>query len=116
MTDSILSKKSAAFALDIIRYYQWLTAVKNELFMSKQLLRSGTSIGEIISEAYVMPNNAEFVAKLQYAVKEVAETDYWLYLLRESGYMAPEFESIKPDMDEVNRVLILTLKTAKNKK
>lgn len=115
MTDRILLKKSAAFALEVIKYYQWLCSEKKEYVMSKQLLRSGTSIGANINEAYYAVSTADFINKMQIAVKEAAESEYWFYLLEESGYFSAEFSTAKSLLNEVKRMLVSTLKTAKNK-
>ena len=83
--------------------------------MSKQLLRSGTSIGANINEAYYAVSTADFINKMQTAVKEAAESEYWFYLLEESGYFTPDFMKAKNLLDEVKRMLVSTLNTAKKK-
>ena len=83
---STVEQKSKQFAIRIIRVYQYLTLEKKEFVLSKQLLRSGTSIGANIREAFYAHGKADFVAKLHIALKECSETEYWLELLIESGY------------------------------
>jgi four helix bundle protein len=110
----VLAQKSTDLALAIIRYYQWLREEKKEFVMSKQLLRSGTSIGANIREGYYAASRADFVNKMQTALKEAAESEYWLYLLEESGYFDPSFEQVKLMLDETKRILVSTIKTTKD--
>lgn len=112
---SVLLEKSASLALEIIKYYQWLSTERKEYVMSKQLLRAGTSIGANINEANYAASKADFINKMQIAVKEAAESEYWIFLLEKSGYFTQEFESIKSLLDEVKRMLVSTLNTAKSK-
>ena len=112
---SVLSEKSTRLALEVIKYFKWLTESHNEYVISKQLLRSGTSIGANIHEANYAVSKADFINKMQIAVKEAAETEYWLYLLRESGYYSTEFDLLRFLLDEVKRMLVSTLNTAKKK-
>ena len=112
---SILTDKSTALALCIIKYYKWLLNDKKEFVMSKQLLRSGTSIGANIHEANYAFSRADFISKMQTAVKEAAETEYWIYLLKESDYYSEEFKEMISLLDEVKRMLVSTLNTAKSK-
>ncbi len=92
---NILLEKSKAFAIRIIKLYQFLQTEKNEFVLSKQLLRSGTSIGANAREAHVAISKAEFVAKENIALKEANESQYWLELLHETNYITDtQFESI----------------------
>lgn len=111
--DSILAAKSTDFALRVITYYRWLADQKKEFVLSKQLLRSATSIGANISEANYAASRADFVSKMQIAVKEAAETEYWLLLLDRSGFSDDSFSDISPLLDEIKRMLVSTLNTAK---
>lgn len=81
MSDNVILDKSKAFAIRIIRMYQWLTSEKHEYVLCKQCLRSGTSIGANIREGLNSQSKAEFIAKLQISIKEANETMYWLELL-----------------------------------
>ena len=86
MADSPLLSKSKAFALEIIRVCSEVKSTKRESVLTNQLIRSGTSIGANIREAMYAHGKADFIAKLQIALKESSESEYWLELLLESGY------------------------------
>lgn len=101
--ESVLLKKSTALALEIIKFYKWLVSDQKEFVMSKQLLRSGTSIGANINEANYAVSKADFINKMQIAVKEAAESEYWVYLLECSGYFSPEYQKMKQLLDEVKK-------------
>ncbi len=101
-------EKSRAFALRMIKVYQYLQEQKKENVLSKQLLRSGTAIGALIREAEQAESRADFVHKLSIALKEANETEYWLELLTESGYL--EFSAGQSGMADGN--VILELRTA----
>ena len=87
MKYSILREKSKAFAIRIIRMYQWLTKEKKEFILCKQCLRSGTSIGANITEDLNAQSTSDFLAKLYISLKEANETNYWLELLYETEYI-----------------------------
>ena len=107
-----VAEKSKAFALRIIKVYAYLRDEKQELVLSKQLLRSGTSIGANIREALRGQSRPDFYAKLNIALKEADETEYWLELLHESGYLdGKSFESIYTDCDELIKLLVSITKT-----
>ena len=111
--DSILKQKSMAFAKRIVRLYQFLAREKQEFVMSKQVLRSGTSIGANIAEAVYGSSRKDFVAKLQIARKESAETLYWLELLNSCDYSPAElFHSLQTDCRELLLMLTSSVKTA----
>ena len=94
-TDNIIVDKSKAFALRIIRLYQYLKNEKSEFVLSKQLLRSGTSIGANVKEAIRGQSKADFGAKMNIALKEASESEYWIELLGESEIITEkEFESM----------------------
>ena len=103
--------KSKAFALHVIRVCKELRTVKCESALINQFLRSGTSIGANIREAFYAHGNADFVAKLQIALKECSESEYWIELLIESGYYNDE--SLLDKCTEVKRILISSVNTAK---
>ncbi len=85
MKESILKEKSKAFALRIIKMYNYLCEEKKEYVLSKQVLRSGTSIGANIAEAFYAQSDADFISKLYISRKEAGETIYWIELLQESS-------------------------------
>ena len=106
--------KSKAFALRIIRLYQYLKNEKSEYVLSKQLLRSGTSIGANVKEAIRGQSRADFYAKLNISLKEASETEYWLELLHESEYIEEKaFNSIYADCQELIKLLVAITKTQK---
>ena len=111
-----LSQRSFDLAVNIFSYYQWLIQEKKEYVISKQILRSGTSIGANIREAKYGVSRADFINKLQISLKEAAETEYWLELLEYTGYFDEKFKIIKSLLDETKRMLVSTLKTTKTDK
>ena len=114
-TDNVIVVKSKAFALRIIKLYQYLNTEKKEYVLSKQLLRSGTSIGANVREVVQGQSRADFIAKLNISLKEAAETEYWLELLHESGYLTKvQFDSIYEDCTELLKLLTSIIKTSKN--
>ena len=116
MKDNAIRDKSFAFALRIIKLYQYLTEEKKEYVLSKQLLRSGTAIGALVREAQQAESKADFIHKLAIALKEANESDYWLELLHQSGYIDFKgFQSITTDAQELLKILTSILKTTKNK-
>lgn len=108
-----LAQRSTDLALEAISYYKWLTTDKKEYIMAKQLLRSATSIGANIREAYYAVSRPDFVNKMQIALKEAAESEYWIYLLEKSGYFTDDYQQMKVLLDETKRMLISTIKTTK---
>jgi four helix bundle protein len=111
-----LQEKSYALALRIVKLSQYLQSEKNEYILSKQILRSGTSIGALLREAKFAESKADFLHKLQIALKEVNETDYWLLLLKESNFITQKmYDSIYPQVDEMLKLLISSTKTLKSK-
>ena len=114
--NSIVGPKSYSFALRCIELYKFLTAGKRELVLSKQVLRSGTAIGALIKEAEHAQSKADFLNKMNVALKEANETEYWLMLLKDSQYLSEkEFTSIHKDCDELIRLLVSIVKTTKEK-
>lgn len=112
--DSILLNKSLHFAARIVKLYQYLSKEKHEAVISKQIIRSGTSIGANANEAIYGVSKADFLAKLQISLKETAETEYWLRLLVLSDYLTEtEGQSLIDDCLEIKRILVSTLNTAK---
>ena len=115
-TGSFLLEKAEAFALRIVRLYQHLSE-KGERVMSKQVLRSGTSVGANITEGHYGVSKADFINKYVIAEKEAGETLYWLRLLVKSGYLedVPMTQSLLADCDELIRLLASSIKTARSK-
>jgi len=112
---SISLEKSRAFAIRIYGLYKYLCSQKHEYILSKQLLRSGTSIGANLAEAQYSVSRKEFFVKIKISLKECAETEYWLELLKETKLLTPnEYESIIKDCKELLRMLIATAKTVNN--
>ena len=110
--DSAILVKSKAFALRTIRLYQYLVTQKREYILSKQILRSGTSIGANVREGSVGQTKADFYAKMNIALKEACETEYWLELLHETGYISTQtFTGIYSDCDELVSILTAITKT-----
>ena len=117
MKGNVLLEKSLAFAARIVKLYQYLSKEKHESVISKQIIRSGTSIGANANEAVYGGSKSDFIAKLQISLKETAETEYWLKLLVLSEYLTEqEGNPLIDDCMELKRILIATLKTAKKKK
>ena len=109
--DSVLQGKSKAFALLIIKVCNEIKQSKRESVLTNQLIRSGTSIGANIREAAYAHGRADFIAKLQIALKECSESEYWLELLIESGYWTDP--AILEQCIEIKKLLIASLNTAK---
>ena len=114
MKKNILKDKSYKFALRMVKLFQYLLNEKKEYVLSKQILRSGTSVGANIEEAYQGESKADFIHKLSIANKEAFETHYWLRLLRDSGFLeVRSADSLLADCDELQRILVASIKTAK---
>jgi four helix bundle protein len=115
MKESIIKDKSKEFALRIIKLYKYLTinTVNKEFVLSKQVLRSGTSIGANVKEALRGQSRPDFRAKMSIALKEASETEYWLELLHESEYIGDDaFEPIINDNIEIIKVLTKIVKNS----
>lgn len=109
---STVMYKSKRFAVRTVRLYQYLCKEKKEYVLSRQLLRSGTSIGANLSESACAISKKDFLAKTYIALKECCETMYWLELLFETGYLSKmEFVSIKADCEELKKILSSITKT-----
>ena len=110
--DNVIVGKSKAFAVRIIRLYKYLCDEKKEFVLSKQLLRSGTSIGANIKEAIRGQSKDDFAHKMNISLKEASETEYWLELLFETGYItAQQFNSIISDCTELIKILTAIIKS-----
>ncbi len=112
--ENILKEKSYAFALRVVKLAQYLNGRQKEYVLSKQVLRSGTAIGALVSEAGFAQSRPDFVNKLSIGLKEANETYYWLKLLHEGKYISDAmFNSIKPQIKELIKLLVTSIKTAK---
>lgn len=115
--DNVILNKSKFFAIRIIKLYKYLSDEKKEFVLSKQVLRSGTSIGANVREAARAQSKADFIAKQHIALKEADETCYWLELLHETDYVSDkEFESIYSEANELIKLLVAIIKSAKANK
>ena len=114
MKENLLTDKAIQFASRIIKLQQYLIKTKKESIISKQIFRSGTSIGANINEANYGQSKADFISKMHIALKETAETEYWLKLLTISEYITEDMgSSLLDDCLEIKRILIASIKTAK---
>ena len=114
MRENALIDKSIAFAARIVKLHRYLIKDKKETVISKQIVRSGTSIGANINEASYGQSKADFISKLHIALKETAETEYWLKLLIMSEYLTADMgNSLLDDCLEIKRILIASINTAK---
>ncbi len=112
--DNVVMRKSYDFSLQIIKLYKYLVSEKKEYVLSKQLLRSGTAIGALIKESEHAQSKADFLNKINIALKEANETEYWLQLLNESEYLDNnQYKQLKLNIDELLRLLISIVKTTK---
>lgn len=111
MEENLIKDKSFDFAVRIVNLYKHLSREKKEFVLSKQLLRSGTSVGANVEEAVGGISKADFRAKLGTAYKEARETGYWLRLLHATDYLNDkEFESMFSDSDELRKILFTIIK------
>ena len=116
MKTNILKNKSYAFALRVVKLSRYLTVDVREYVLSKQVLRSGTSIGANVEEAFQAESKLDFIHKLAIANKEAFETHYWLRLLRDSTLLTrTQAESMLSECDELQRMLIAAIKTSKSR-
>ena len=111
---NVALEKSKKFAIRIYNLYKYLCKEKSEFTLAKQLLRSGTSIGANLTEAQYSVSKKEFLVKTTISLKECAETEYWLELLKETNVLSlTEYDSIIKDCKEILYILIATTKTVK---
>ena len=112
--ENVIVVKSKDFALRIIKLYKYLTVSQKEFILSKQILRSGTSIGANVKEGIRGQTKPDFYAKMNIALKEASETEYWLELLHESGFLSEhedDFESLYYECQELLKSLMAITKT-----
>ncbi len=114
MKENILKEKAYRFALRIVKLYQYLANEKKEFVMSKQVLRSGTSIGANIEEANQAQSKSDFIHKLSISQKESFETHYWIRILRDSDFLVEKLaDSLLEDCEEIQKLITSSIKTAK---
>jgi four helix bundle protein len=114
MKENIVKNKSFGFAIRVVRLYRFLVDEKREFVLSKQLLRSGTSVGAMVREAEHAETKKDFIHKMAIAQKEANESIYWLELLKETNYLSVnEFESLHNDAVEIIKLLTSILKSSK---
>jgi four helix bundle protein len=117
MSEHILKDKSYLFALRIIKLYQQIITEHKEYVLSKQLLKAATAIGALVREAEFAQSKADFTSKLSIALKEANEAEYWILLLRDSGYITMVIATnIEADNKEIIRLLVASIKTLKSVK
>ncbi len=113
--ENLIEQKSRQFAIRIINLYKYLLKEKKEFVLSKQLVRSGTSIGANIKEAIRAQSRPDFLSKMNIALKEAAETEYWLDLLQATDFLTPpQYESLQPDIEEILRILSKIVHTTRD--
>lgn len=114
MTENIVKNKSFAFAIRVVKLYQFLCETKKEFVLSKQLLRSGTAVGALVREAEHAESKIDFKHKMSIAQKEINESLYWLELLKETDYLTNEqFQSINANAIEIIKLLTSIIKSTK---
>jgi len=114
--ENLIQTKSYNFAIRIVKLYKFLIEKRKEFVLSKQVLRSGTSIGANVEEAISALSKADFVARMGIAFKEARETHFWLRLLRDSGYLSTaQAESMLQVLDEILRIISSIIVTSKSK-
>lgn len=115
--ENTIVDKSKGFAVRIVKLYQYLCAEKREFVLSKQLLRSGTSIGANVKEAIRGQSKADFISKMSIALKETSATEYWLELLHETDFLdKKQFESIYADNQELLKILTSIVKASNERR
>lgn len=114
MSKSILKDKSYAYAIRIVRLSQFLVEEKKEYILSKQVLRSGTAIGALISEGEFAQSKVDFINKMSIALKEANETAYWISILKDTNYLSEsQFDTLYSECKELIAMLVATVKTGK---
>ena len=111
-SENIIVERSLQFAMRVVKLYKYLCDEKKDYVLAKQLLRSGTSVGANVREALRGQSRKDFVSKMNIALKEVCETEYWLELLHQTDYInRTEFDSIYKDCKEITKILMSIVKT-----
>lgn len=112
--NNVILEKSFNFAVRIVKMIQYLQKGKQEYLLTKQILRSGTSIGALVWESQYAESSKDFIHKLKISLKEANETEYWLLLLREGNYITEQqFQSINPELKEIIKLLVSIVKASK---
>ena len=115
-SDNVIVDKSMDFSIRIVKLYKFLTESKREYVLSKQILRSGTSIGANVKEGVRGQSKADFISKMSIALKEASETEYWLELLYKTDYLNEnQYKSINGDCEELIKILMSIVKTSNHK-
>lgn len=115
MKENLIRDKTFTFAIRIVNLYQYLCSSKKEFTLSKQLLRSGTSVGAMVREAEHAETKKDFIHKMAIAQKEINETIYWLELLKATEYLTTEqYDSINTDAVEIIKIITVIIKSSKN--
>ena len=114
MKSNVIADKSIDFSIRMIKLYKILTEKRKEFILSKQMLRSGTAIGALIREAEHAQSKADFLNKMNIALKEANETDYWFLLLYKGEFLhETEYNSLEKDIKEIIKMLVKIVKTTK---
>jgi four helix bundle protein len=117
LNNSVVYEKAYKFAIRIVKAFKHLQETQKEYVLSKQMLRSGTSIGANVAEANGAISDADFSSKISIAYKECLETKYWLSLLKDTDYITEKsFESMHADADEIAKILFSIIKTVRIEK
>ena len=112
MKDSVIAEKTVDFAVRIVKFYKYLCDEKKEYVLSKQILRSGTSIGANVRESKNAQSKADFISKLNIALKEADETQYWLEIMVKSDLIKEnQVEALNKDLKEIIAMLVASIKT-----
>ncbi len=111
--ENVLKDKSYKFSIRIVKFYQFFSKQKNEYVISKQVLRSGTSVGAMIEEANQAESKADFIHKLSIANKEANETHYWLRLIKDTELIKEDVLPLLKDCEELMKLLTTIIKTTK---
>ena len=112
--DNLIAEKTKAFAIQIIHLYLYLSNDRKEYVLSKQVLRSGTSIGANVKEATQAQSKADFISKMSIALKEASETEYWLELLKETSFLnEKQFNEINKENESIIKIITKIIKTSK---
>lgn len=115
MKENLVYEKAFKFSVRIVNLYKYLTSENKEFILFKQILRSGTSVGANIKEGIEAQSKKDFLSKMNIALKEASETEYWLELLKATDYLdEKKFTSIIQDCKELNKLLSSIVKTTKN--
>ncbi len=109
----ILSERTVEFAVNIVKYSRWLCAEEKDYVLSNQILKSGTSIGANVYEANYASSKADFINKMQIALKETSETEYWLIILEKSKRLPQNYSYLKENVLEIKKMLISSINTSK---